>query len=78
MRFTRMGDWYELSDCGRYTVAAGKSDGVFTYCAHLVGKPTETLDCFATAAEARKCCRDHANRSPETDLAACGGVEGEG
>lgn len=61
MRFTRMGKWYEQSDCGGYTVAAAKVGGEIMYSAFRV-RPHQVGLLLHTCADAEVCrqvCRDH-------------------
>ncbi len=63
MKFTRMGEWYELSDCGCYTVCAARVGERFKFQAWLLsptkGQPGELLDTFDDAQAARDYCKDH-------------------
>ena len=63
MNFTRMGDWYELSDCGCYTVACTRGGDEFKFHGWLLapspGKVSQLLGTFDKAEDARECCRQH-------------------
>lgn len=56
MKWDRVGDWCELTECGRYTVAASKLDDRYGFTA-FHGK--EILGTFRSADEARERCRAH-------------------
>lgn len=64
MTFTRIGDWYEISDCGTYTVSAARVQDRFKFqCWRLAprkGQTAELLGTFDDAASARQCCEDAA------------------
>jgi hypothetical protein len=60
MKFHRTGEWFELSECGQYTVSAAKVNDKFVFSAHRVGKPGECLGSYLTPSEAREHCREHA------------------
>lgn len=64
MNFTRASDWHQVSECGRYTVAAGRVNGVFNYTAHCVADKDNgsagLLGAYRTAEEARARCQWHA------------------
>lgn len=72
MKFNRMGEWFELSDCGAYTVAASRVMDEFKFqsfkLAPRKGVTAELLGTFSTADEARNCCRLH--RDPQQETAA--------
>lgn len=62
MTFSRVTQWHEASDCGRYTVAIAQCIGVFKFsaCRLRERKPAELLGTFDDAESARECCRKHA------------------
>lgn len=72
MKFERVSDWAQVSDCGKYTVSAAKvaeMDGRrvkllrFKFQAWHVrpdGQPALLLGTFDDAESARKLCREHA------------------
>jgi len=61
--FTRIGEWYEISDDGAYTVAAARVQDRFKFqCWKLAaekGKTATLLGTFDEADAARQCCREH-------------------
>lgn len=63
MKFTRMGQWHELSEDGAYTVAAARVDDHFRFQAWKLvpekGKMAALLGTFDDVEEARQRCRDH-------------------
>lgn len=65
MKFERVTDWCELSDCGAYTVAAAKVDDRFAFSAFR-GK--EMLGVYKTAAAARAVCKQHRENHETPDL----------
>lgn len=54
MIFTRSGPYHELSDCGRYSVAAFKADGKFMFQAFRI-TPKAPGQVFYTHADAQFC-----------------------
>lgn len=70
MNFTRMGQWYELSDCGGYTVAASRVQDRFKFQAYKLapgkGQTAELLGTFDDAEGARGRCRAHRERIGDT------------
>lgn len=60
MKFTRITDWAEISDCGRYTVAASRHGGMFLFTAFRVpvvqGQMATELGTFKDSQGARDCC----------------------
>lgn len=64
MTFTRIGEWYEISDCGGYTVSAARVQDRFKFqawkLAPVKGQTAALLGTFSGAPEARKCCEEHA------------------
>lgn len=69
MNFRRVSDWAQVSECGRYSVAAGRVCGVYRFTAHrlsLKGGPGTLLDATDTAQAARDLCEaDAAKRAKE-------------
>lgn len=63
MNFTRMGQWYEISECGEYTVAASRVNDRFKFQAWKLaadsGKTATLLGTKDDAEEAREICRQH-------------------
>jgi hypothetical protein len=59
MNFVRLGEWYEMSECQRYTVAASKVGGAFKFQAwRLVpGGVAQLLGTKDEAEAARDLCR---------------------
>jgi len=62
VNFKRMGEWYEISDCGAYTVAASRVQDRFKFQAwKLAAEKGKTATLLATrddAEAARQACRD--------------------
>lgn len=62
MNFTRIGQWAQLSDCGKYTVCCIRTADAYKFEAwHLNGGPgkDKSLGTFDTAEVARDACRKH-------------------
>lgn len=59
MKFTRAGQWHEISDCGVYTVAATRTGDKFKFQGWMLGKPSKFLGTFDAPEPARECCRKH-------------------
>lgn len=59
MNFERTGPWHETSDCGRYSVSAGKSLDRYVFIAWH-GK--EQIASDIDAEKCRQACRDHAQK----------------
>lgn len=62
MKFERVTQWAELSDCKRYSVAASKVMGKYKFQAFAdpgSGKPWDLLGTKDSAESARQLCRDH-------------------
>jgi len=55
MKFTRVGDWAEISECKRFTVALIQVNGRFTFEAWQC-QPRQKLGTFTTIEEARQKC----------------------
>ena len=70
MKFTRMGQWYEISDCGVYVVSAAHVVDRFKFqgfmLAPVKGKTAELLGTFDDAVSARDCCRQHRDTLRQT------------
>lgn len=64
MNFERVGQWAELSECKRYTVAASKVRGAFKFQAWRVnpGEMATLLGTEDDAESARQLCRDDVSR----------------
>ena len=58
MNFIRSGQWYETSECGRYTVAASKVNDKFLFQAF---KGREVLHTDADPQKCRDACEQHAS-----------------
>lgn len=75
MIFTRSGPYHELSDCGRYSVAAYKQDGRFMFQAFRVtpGQPGQVFYTHSDAKRCREACeRDAQGLFPvEHEVADC-------
>lgn len=69
MKFTRMGQWHEISQCGKYVVSGAHVVDRFKFQGWLLapekGKTAQLLGTFDTADEARTCC-DELQRDGET------------
>jgi hypothetical protein len=67
VKFERMGQWFELSDCGRYSVSGAKADQLFTFQAWRRATTKDhmatCLGTFRDAQAARDCCEQHATRA---------------
>lgn len=63
MTFTRMSQWHEISDCGKYVVSAAHVVDRFKFQGWLLapekGKSAQLLGTFDSAGEARTCCEDY-------------------
>lgn len=63
MKFTRMGQWHEISECGKYVVSAAHVVDRFKFQGWLLapqkGKTADLLGTFDSADEARTCCEDY-------------------
>lgn len=60
MKFHRIGNWAELSDCGLFTVAATRHQGRYLFTAFRVpvvqGAMATSLGTFSDSQAARDCC----------------------
>lgn len=59
MTFTRIGQWAQLSDCGKYTVCCIKTAEGHKFEAWFRGNPDRPLGLFSDAEAARQSCREH-------------------
>lgn len=63
MNFTRMTQWHEMSECGRYVVSAAHVMDRFKFqgykLAARIGETAQLLGTFDSAQEARECCEKH-------------------
>jgi hypothetical protein len=63
VRFDRVGQWHEISECGAYTVAASRVGDRFKFQAWKLaaekGKSATLLATRDDAEAARQACRDH-------------------
>lgn len=64
MNFDRIGQWAEMSECKRYTVATSKVGGAFKFQAFRINAnpPATLLGTKDDAESARQLCRDHVSR----------------
>ncbi len=64
MKFRRLTNWAEVSECGRYTVSAAKVEGCWSFTAWrrgpYVGVVPTLLGSHRISEEARELCRRHA------------------
>lgn len=64
MTFTRMGQWYEMSDCGRFTVCCARVGDLFKFQGWILapkkGETARPLGTFDDAESARKACAEYA------------------
>lgn len=61
LNWTRVTDWAQVSDCGRYSVSACKVMGVFKFEAWYRAKGKEqNLGIFEESAQGRRVCENHA------------------
>lgn len=65
MTFTRVSQWHEASDCGRYTVAIAKCGSTFKFsaCRLRERQPGELLGTFDDIESARQRCVEHSERT---------------
>ena len=62
MIFTRVSDWAEVSEDGRYSVAAIKGKDGYSFEAWRRDRPVTCLGRFPDAKQARACCETDAER----------------
>lgn len=71
MKFTRTSNWAEMSECGRYTVAAARVDGGFVFQAWRKGVIAELLHTDKDSEKCRRACREHAAQSKTEGATTC-------
>lgn len=63
MNFTRTGQWAQVSDDGRYTVACVRVKDAYRFEAwHVGAKPAVALGVFDNAEDAREACAKHGDK----------------
>lgn len=71
MKFSRVGQWRELSDCGCYMIVVDRVGRTFKYQAWLLDTPRVSLGTFEDAERARLRCKEH-RAAPDPCCLVCG------